>query len=376
MPDAPPALCRRDGRIGWITLNRPRALNALNLPMMRAATAALREWEDDPAVAVILIDGAGERGFCAGGDIRDVRGSALGDPEHASVLWREEYELDALIADYPRPVAVIMDGITMGGGVGLGAHASVRIVTERTVMAMPEVQIGLAPDVGSAFRLSRAPGETGTHCALTGARLGAQDAVYCGLADQAVMSDRLSSVTEVLADPQVPADPAALLSRIWQVAGNDDGAPGDLAAGRTWIDECYQAATVEEILAALRARPETQAKAAAAAIEAAAPTALKVTLRALRAARSMTHVRECLAQDYRLCMRFMQSHDLVEGIRAAVIDKDRTPHWEPATLPEVTEPMVDRYFASLGDRELWPPRQFTNVLALVFHGSLVAGRRA
>lgn len=353
MPDEPPALCRREGRIGWITLNRPRALNALNLPLMREAAAALRDWRDDPGVEVILIDGAGERGLSAGGDIRDVRDSALGDPEHAAVLWREEYELDALIAGYPGPVAVVMDGITMGGGVGLGAHASVRIVTERTVTAMPEVQIGLAPDCGIAFRFSRAPGETGTHCALTGARLGARDAVYCGLADQAVRSDRLPSVTEVLSDPGVPATPQDLLARIRQVAGIDDGASGDLEAARPWIDECYGAGTVEEILQALRARPETQAKAAVSAMETAAPTALKVTLRALREARSMTHVRECLAQDYRLCMRFMQNHDLIEGIRAAVIDKDKNPHWRPATLAGVTVQMVNGYFASLGPRELW-----------------------
>ncbi|HEY1701433.1 MAG TPA: enoyl-CoA hydratase/isomerase family protein [Trebonia sp.] len=352
MLDEPPALCRREGRIGWITLNRPRALNALNLPLLREVTAALQEWRDDPEIEVILIDGTGDKGLSAGGDIRDVRDSALGDPEHGAELWRVEYTLDAMIADYPRPVAVIMDGITMGGGVGLGAHAGVRLVTERTVMAMPEVQIGLAPDCGIAFRFSRAPGETGTHCALTGARLGAADAVYCGLADQAVSSGRLSSVVEVLLDPRVPARPADLLARIRSAAGPDDGSPADLKTSRPWIDECYRAGTAEEILEALRARPETQARAAAEAMETAAPTALKVTLRALREARSMAHVRQCLAQDYRLCLRFMESPDLVEGIRAAVIDKDKDPRWEPSTLAGVTHAMVEGYFASLGAREL------------------------
>ncbi|HSZ38641.1 MAG TPA: enoyl-CoA hydratase/isomerase family protein [Trebonia sp.] len=346
MPGAPAARCRRHGRIGWITLNRPGSINALNLRVIRAVTAALLAWAEDPSVAVVLLDGAGERGFCAGGDIRVVRESALGDPEIAARLWREEYELIALIADYPRPVAVMMDGITMGGGVGLGAHASVRLVSERTVMAMPEVQIGLAPDVGAALRFARAPGETGTHCALTGSRIGPRDAVYCGLADQVIMSERLPSVIDALADPRVPAEPAALLARIRQVAAAEGSRPGDLAGSRPWIDACYRADTVAEILAALRARPETPAAAAASAIEAASPLALTVTLRALRAARTMTHVRECLAQDYRLCLRFLRTHDLAEGIRAAVIDKDRTPRWAPAALAEISTAMVDSHFAA------------------------------
>ncbi|HYZ54740.1 MAG TPA: enoyl-CoA hydratase/isomerase family protein [Streptosporangiaceae bacterium] len=357
-------LARRHGRVGWIRLNRPEAINALDLPVIRAVTHHLRRWQDDPDIALIVLDGAGERGFCAGGDIRAVRESAYGDPTLAATLWREEYELDALIAHYPHPVAVVMDGITMGGGVGLGAHASLRIVTERTVMAMPEVMIGLAPDVGSSLLLARAPGETGTHLALTAARIGPHDAVACGLADHVVATSRIPDLIDALAGPARPADlPAlhALLAR--EATGPADrpgaaGPPAELIAQRPWIDACYRAGTVEEILAALRARPEPAASCAAAAIESASPTALKVTLRALRNARAMTTVDECLIQDYRVSLRFLHHHDLSEGIRAAVVDKDRAPQWKPASLAEVSPDVVDRYFAPLGPGDLrLPPAQ-------------------
>ena len=353
-------LARRHGRAGWITLNRPEAINALDLPVIRAVTQHLRQWQDDPDIALVVLDGAGERGFCAGGDIRAVRESAHGVPALAATLWREEYELDALIAHYPRPVAVVMDGITMGGGVGLGAHATLRIVTERTVMAMPEVMIGLAPDVGSGLLLARAPGETGTHLALTATRIGPHDAVACGLADHVVPTARIPALTGALADPAQPADLAALRALMTGAAGagraadrhGPAGPPAELMAQRPWIDACYRAGPVEEILAALRRRPEPTAARAAAAIESASPTALKVTLRALRNARTMTSIDECLTQDYRVSLRFLDHPDLSEGIRAAVIDKDRCPQWKPATLEEVTPDMVDRHFAPLGAGDL------------------------
>jgi enoyl-CoA hydratase len=354
-------LARRHGRVGWITLNRPEVINALDLPVLRAVTEHLRHWQEDPGIALIVLDGAGERGFCAGGDIRAVRESAQGDPALATALWREEYELDALIAHYPRPVAVVMDGITMGGGVGLGAHASLRIVTERTVMAMPEVMIGLAPDVGSSLLFARAPGETGTHLALTATRIGPHDAVACGLADHVVATSRIPDLIDALADPAGPADAAALHALLARAAtGPADrpglpGPPGELIAQRPWIDACYRGGTVEEILDALRGRPEAAAARAAAAIASASPTALKVTLQALRNARTMTSVDECLIQDYRLSLRFMDDPDLSEGIRAAVIDKDRAPRWKPASLAEVTPDVVNRYFSSLGPGDLRLP---------------------
>lgn len=342
MPPKERVLCRREGVAGRITLNRPEALNALGTAMIRTMLAALEEWEHDPGVLTVVVDAAGERAFCAGGDIVVVHRSATGDPELARGLWRVEYLLDARIARYPKPVVAIMDGITMGGGVGIGCHAALRIVTERLVLAMPEVAIGLAPDVGGSLLLSRAPGRIGTHLALTGDRIAAADAVYCGLADHFVES------------ADVPALIAALtgggtITKYVRTPG-----PAALPGNRAWIDACYSAATVEEILCRLRARPEAAAHDAAAKIAAAAPTAVKVTRRALHATRSMTGIEDCLRQDYRLCSRFLGHPDLAEGIRAAVLDKDRAPVWRPAGLAAVTPESVDGFFAPLPDDLVFP----------------------
>jgi enoyl-CoA hydratase len=342
-------VCERQGRIGRITLNRPKALNALNLAMIRTIRAALEAWERDARVDVIVLEGAGERGFCAGGDITVLHESARSDPGIALTLWREEYALDAYLARYPRRVVALMDGIVMGGGVGLTAHRGIRIVTERSVVAMPEVGIGLAPDVGAAFLLARAPGELGTHIALTSARLGPRDVLTCDLADHFVPSDRLPALIATLAGgdaahaiaaaaTQPPAEPTATL-----------------AHHRAWIDACYSAASVEEIHTRLRARPERAAADAADALREGSPTALKVTLRALRNARTMTTLEQCLVQDFRLSSRFLHHPDLSEGIRAAVIDKDRRPRWTPDQLADVTDEAVDRYFAPLGSAELRLP---------------------
>lgn len=329
------ARCHVNGAVGVITLDRPAALNALDLGMIRAMTEALRAWRDSPRVAAVVLQGTG-RAFCAGGDIAVVHGSAAGDPSVAHTLWRAEYRLDAMIARYPKPVVAFMDGITMGGGLGIAGHASVRIATERTVVAMPEVRIGLAPDVGGALLFARAPGEVGTHLALTGARIGGHDAVYCGLADHVVHSARLPALLRELSE----------YGDVRQIENLGGVAP--LARQRSWIDECYRGDTVEAILDRLGDRP------AAGMIRAAAPTAVKVTLRALRAAREMTGIEDCLRQDFRLCSRFLRHPDLREGIRAAIIDKDRAPRWDPADLAAVTPEMVDEFFAPL-DEELVLP---------------------
>ncbi|MEU3274788.1 enoyl-CoA hydratase/isomerase family protein [Saccharomonospora sp. NPDC006951] len=338
-----PAVCRRTGRLGRITLNRPDALNALTLDMISLATGALREWLTDPAVELVVIDGEGERAFCAGGDITVVHGAAVGDQETAKELWRAEYELDALLAHYPKPVAFLMDGIVMGGGLGLsGHHRGLRIVTERTVLAMPEVAIGLAPDVGGALLLTRTPGLLGTHLALTASRIGPGDAIACGLADHAVDSSKLPRVLDAL-------ERGAPLGELTYRAATH------LLAERPWIDACYSAPTVTEIRKRLRARREPGAALAAKAIGTASPTALAVTLEALRRATTMKDIEECLVQDYRLCCRFLGNPDLTEGIRAAVIDKDREPRWNPASHDDVSAEAVDTYFAPLPDGELRLP---------------------
>ncbi|MGW2686791.1 enoyl-CoA hydratase/isomerase family protein [Streptomyces sp. NPDC001414] len=337
-------LFRTDGRTAHITLNRPKALNALTHAMVLAMDEALAAWERDPAVEAVVISGAGERGLCAGGDIRAVHDDARdGDGSAAAAFWRDEYRLNARIAGYPKPYVAVMDGIVMGGGVGVSAHGSVRIATERSRIAMPETGIGFVPDVGGTYLLALAPGELGTHLALTGAQIGAADALLCGLADHCVPSDRIGQLTADLAERPVPD----ALARHVRPAPD-----GELAAHRGWIDTCYSAGTVEEIVDRLLAHPDPAAKEAARTLLSRSPTALKVTFAALRRARRLGGLERVLDQEYRVSCAALSTADLVEGIRAQVIDKDRDPHWSPATLAEVTDADVDRFFAPLGAREL------------------------
>ncbi|MGW7557637.1 enoyl-CoA hydratase/isomerase family protein [Streptomyces rimosus] len=337
-------LLRTEGRAAYLTLNRPKALNALDHTMVRRMGAALAGWERDPAVETVVIDGAGERGLCAGGDIRAIHEDARsGGGAASAAFWRDEYRLNARIARYPKPYVAVMDGIVMGGGVGVSAHGSVRIVTERSKVAMPETGIGFVPDVGGTYLLALAPGELGTHLALTGAPVGAGDALLCGLADHFVPSERVGRLVADLATAPVPE----VLPRYVQ-----DAPGGELAAHREWIDHCYAAGTVEEIVDRLFGSGVPEAKEAAETILAKSPTSLKVTLAALRRARDLGPLERVLDQEYRVSCAALSAPDLVEGIRAQVIDKDRAPRWSPATLAEVTDEDVARFFAPLGDDEL------------------------
>ncbi|MET7683066.1 enoyl-CoA hydratase/isomerase family protein [Streptomyces sp. NPDC005423] len=339
-----PVLLRTEGRAGYLTLNRPEALNALSHAMVRRIHRALTEWEDDPAVRTVVLTGAGERGLCAGGDIRAIHADARdGDGTASAAFWRDEYHLNSRIAHYPKPYVAVMDGIVMGGGVGLSAHGGVRIVTERSRVAMPETGIGFVPDVGGTHLLARAPGELGTHLALTGAVAGAADALLCGLADHFVPSHAMPRLLDGLAHAPVPE----VLSRYAGTAS-----PGQLAAARGWIDVCYAADTVEEILGRLLGHGGSAAKEAAETLLSRSPTSLKVTLAALRRARRLGRLESVLDQEYRVSCAALAAPDLVEGIRAQVIDKDRDPRWSPPTLAEVTEADVERFFAPLGGREL------------------------
>ncbi|MFJ2435311.1 enoyl-CoA hydratase/isomerase family protein [Streptomyces anulatus] len=332
------------GRTGRLILNRPEALNALTRPMVLRIEEALTAWQDDPAVEVVVISGAGERGLCAGGDIRAIHEDARTGGTASAAFWRDEYRLNALIARYPKPYVALMDGIVMGGGVGVSAHGTVRIVTERSRVAMPETGIGFVPDVGGTYLLALAPGELGTHLALTGAPVGAADALLCGLADHFVPSERLDRLVEDLSRTSVHN---ALAPHVGQAS------PGELAARREWIDHCYAAGTVEEIVDRLVGSGVPAAEEAAAALNSKSPTALKVTLTSLRRARSLGPLERVLEQEYRVSCAALFSPDLVEGIRAQVIDKDRAPRWSPARLAGVTDEDVARHFAPLGtDREL------------------------
>ncbi|MEY9844183.1 enoyl-CoA hydratase [Streptacidiphilus sp. BW17] len=337
-------LTDRRGHVGLIVLNRPKAINALTHGMVRQIAAALDAWEHDDSVATVVITGAGERGLCAGGDIVAIhRAATSGDPRAAEDFWRDEYHLNARIARYPKPYVALMDGIVMGGGVGVSAHGGVRIVTERTRLAMPETAIGFVPDVGGTYLLSRAPGELGTHLALTADSVGAGDALLCGLADHFVPADRLAALLDDLAVLDVPA----------ALARHTADAPvAVLAEHRGWIDDCYGAPTAEAIVERLLAVGVVEAKETAERITAKSPTAVKVTLASVRRARELGTLEDVLAQEYRVSCEALRNPDVAEGIRAQVIDKDRTPHWQPAALQDVDAATVERHFAPLGDREL------------------------
>jgi enoyl-CoA hydratase/carnithine racemase len=321
----------RDGGLGRIVLDRPKAINALTHDMVRRIQAALTEWETDATVTAVVLIGAGERGLCAGGDIRAIHQDIRAGGTASLEFWRDEYALNAHIARYPKPYVAIMDGIVMGGGVGLSAHGNVRVVTERSSVGMPEVGIGLVPDVGGTYLLSRAPGELGTHLALTATAMGPGDAIACGFADHFVPTTDLPEFLQALDDVDHalhtftrPAPPTEL--------------------DRDWIDRCYAADTVEAIIENLRDLGTPQAKQTAEAILDKSPTALKVTLRSLRRARNLS-LEAVLAQEFRVSSTFLREPDLAEGIRAQVIDKDRDPRWNPDTLEQVTDAEVDGFFA-------------------------------
>ncbi|MER5349963.1 enoyl-CoA hydratase/isomerase family protein [Kitasatospora sp. NPDC002551] len=330
----------RDGAAGRIVLDRPRALNSLTHGMILDVRAALDAWAGDDAVRVVVLTGAGERGLCAGGDIRAFHDDAKAGGAATRAFFRDEYRLNALISRYPKPYVAVMDGITMGGGVGVSAHGSVRIVTERSVVALPETRIGLVPDVGGTWLLSRAPGELGTHLGLTAASMTAGDALLCGFADHFVPSAKLPELLAGLAGSPVEE----VLARFVEEA---PAAP--LAEQRGWIDACYAADGVEEITARLVASGVPAAKQAAEELAERSPTMLKVTLAALRGARAHGSLEETLTQEYRVSCAALTHHDLVEGIRAQVVDKDRDPHWSPATLAGVDEATVAAFFEPPAD---------------------------
>lgn len=339
----PPVLLRRGGHAAHIVLNRPRAINALTHEMVGIITAALEEWAVDDTVRTVVLTGAGERGLCAGGDIVALWQDARVGGTEAAAFWADEYRLNAMIAAYPKPYVAIMDGIVLGGGIGLSAHAGDRVVTERSAIGMPETGIGFLPDVGGTFLLSRAPGETGTHLGLTAGSVGAGDAIAIGFADHYVPTGRIPALLDDLARREA-AD---------ALATAEEPAPDSpLAAARSWIDAAYAGDDVLAVLARLRALGTEEATRAAATIEAKSPTSVKVTLRALREAARMTSLPPALDMEFRLALGLHGHHDFVEGVRAQVVDKDRNPQWDPATLDQVSDEAVAALFTTLGEREL------------------------
>lgn len=330
-------------RLATITLRKPAMINAIGPQEIDSITALLRDAVADPAVATILIRGEGHRGFCAGGDIKRVHTMIVsGKLDRLAAFWATEYRLDHLIATCPKPVVSIAHGLTLGGGMGLASHASHRVVTDSTRMGMPEVLIGLSPDIGGLWLYARAPGRTGAFAALTAAHLRAGDALHMGLADHYVPDDRIDELAERLR--HLPAATAL---------GDFTGRPPSWIADHSAaIDRIFSGDSVAEIIdAAYSATADTAvAEVAITALMSAAPTALCVTHEALHRAANMRSLAECLEQDLRVGQHCSRHPDLTEGIRARVVDKDRQPKWSPPTVAEVCAADVGAFFEPIGAR--------------------------
>ena len=352
MADSDEVVFSRNGALGVITLNRPQALNSLTLEMCHAMYAALTDWRDDGSVKAVLIKGEG-RAFCAGGDIRTLYDTGLSGDAYPYRFYHDEYRLNALIHHLPKPYIALLDGIVMGGGVGVSVHGSHRVVTENTRFAMPETGIGLFPDVGGSYFLSRCAGELGMFLALTGTRIGAADALYSGIGTHYVPAARLDALESDLAAADLSTGDAAsarveeVLARHSEPVGE---APG-LAGERSRIDRIFSAQSVDEIIRRLEQEDDAWADEICDTIRAKSPISTKVAFRQLRTGREQGFD-ACMRMEYRLACRFITGLDFYEGVRATVIDKDQSPVWKPDRLSEIDEAAVDAYFADLGDREL------------------------
>jgi enoyl-CoA hydratase len=354
MPEgaAPDVIIRREGQAGRITLNRPQALNALTYPMVGAIHEALKAWEHDPAVSLVILDGAGGRALCAGGDVRAMYDSAPGGSAFARRFWADEYRLNAYIGRYPKPYIAFMDGIVMGGGIGLSGHANTRIVTELSQLAMPETGIGLIPDVGGTWLLAHAPGHVGVYLGLVGERMRGADAIHARFADVFVPSPRLPDLAGALA--------AAGKSEVGAVIARFSEPPpaSDLAARAPEIDEVFRFDTIEAICEALEAMKSEWSLATLAEIKRRSPLALKLTLAAIRNARRLSSLEAALNVEFRLTVRLFEHGEFIEGVRALIVDKDKSPKWNPPTLAGVTDEMVARFLQPLPPSEalaLAPP---------------------
>ncbi|HLZ03500.1 MAG TPA: enoyl-CoA hydratase/isomerase family protein [Bradyrhizobium sp.] len=346
----PDLIARREGAAGIIRLNRPKALNAITLEMFRDIDKALDAFEADPEIAVIVLEGAGERGLCAGGDIRALWESSKVSGDLGKVLWREEYILNARIKKFPKPYVAFMDGIVMGGGVGLSAHSSHRVVTERTRLAMPEVGLGFFPDVGGTYLLSHSPGEVGTYFGLTGQTMNGPDAIYARFADAVVTSVRLPALREALTKVRPGTMSNEIRTLINGFATGEKSGP--VAAKQSQIDAWFAHDRMEGIVAALRRDGSELAQSTLKTLGEKSPRGMVVTLKLLRLARQTSSLEECLVREYRAALEVFRSDDFREGVRAAVIDKDRNPKWSPPTIEDVTPAMVAPYFAEIGADEL------------------------
>ena len=341
-------LCEIRGEVGVMTLNRPEVLNALNMSMIVAMHRQLRDWAANEQVRVVVVKGAGSRAFCAGGDVRAVF-DARGNDAFMDRIYRVEYQLDDYISRYPKPYIALMSGITMGGGCGISIHGRHRVVTESSVIAMPEVAIGLFPDIAASHFLARCPGATGLYLGLTGARIGGGDAIYLGLADYLLGSAGFERFLALLANGCIDNVTLERLAVPPQV--------GEVERLRQEIDACFGRESVREIVQAVKRHGSEWSAEAARAMDAASPTSLEITYRAIKQGRGKS-IRDCLIDDFRIAQRLMKNNDYFEGVRALIIDKDRKPKWNPPSLAEVRPETIERYFAPLQSGDLTFPVAF------------------
>lgn len=333
-------LVRVENGVGRLTLNRPQALHALTTAMCATMSEALAVWAGDPAIRMVMIDHTeGTRGFCAGGDIRMVAESGRGDGKAGEAFFAVEYKLNTQIKRFPKPYLAVLDGVTMGGGVGISVHGSYRIATEHTLFAMPETGIGLFPDVGGGWFLPRLRGELGTWLALTGARLKGTDVLAAGIATHFVPSASLSEVKQrILAGDDVDA----VLAELSQTAASPSY--GDNLAV---INQCFAKTTVSDICQALKDSNDEWATSQADILDTRSPLSMAVSLAQLRKGRAMTSFEEVMRMEYRIACRIIRTNDFSEGVRAVIEDKDNAPRWQPASVADITPAMIDATFEPL-----------------------------
>jgi enoyl-CoA hydratase len=348
----PEILFERRGVAGVVTLNRPQALNALTRNMVRQLRTRLEAWRNDPTISRVVVTAAPGRAFCAGGDLREIYDlGRAGRQNEALTFFREEYGLNATIKHYPKPYIALIDGIVMGGGVGISVHGSYRVATENLMFAMPEVGIGFFPDVGATWFLSRMPDEIGTYCALTGDRLKTADSIGTGVATHYVPAERLTELRDILCD-NPPID--AIMAAFAQPQNE-----GPIMARRAAVNRLFAAATIEDILLYLDAevaggRTDAEwASQTAAAMRTKAPLSLKIALAQVRRG---THwsFDECMRAEFRIVSRVLHGHDFYEGVRAVIIDKDNHPRWHPDRIGAVESVEVERHFARVAEEFAWP----------------------
>ncbi|MCC9622924.1 enoyl-CoA hydratase/isomerase family protein [Thalassospira sp. MA62] len=346
--NAAPVLFAQHGGVGHILLNRPKALNALDLVMVDMMMGQLKAWEADPSIKAVVVEGAGEKAFCAGGDIRGIYDARQEDDTHfLDAFYRREYHLNHYIAHYPKPYIALMDGITMGGGVGVSVHGRFRVVTDRTLFAMPETGIGFFPDVGGGYFLGRYPGKIGMYLGLTGARIKASDCLYAGIATHGVSADQLDALKSALVSAEFTNDPFDIVDAIINQHADLKG-EAVLARHREEIDRCFAGDSVVAIFEALEREESDFGAEMLGALRAKSPAALCVSFEQIRLGAGMS-LADDLNMEFRLSQRMVEKPDMFEGVRAVIVDKDHAPKWRHGDIGQVDPRDVAEYFEVLPD---------------------------